>query len=501
MAYYDPRTWQSIADDQIMYSNDDPNTGVVGGYYYQAPDGNIRKAAVGDANNLDAYLNSWDSNYNKSFGSSKDILSTLAKQNNWTPQQMQGAYNSFLSSRGLDPYSDSNQTGYGVSQGWYGPQLALQGVLQGLGRQDLIQQYLPNGTEAQQKQIGDQGTNAQNSHWSDVEDFTNVLAGLASVLGAGYGLNSLYGVGGLGAEAGAGAAGGWTSGFDLPMGDWGGAFGTGSGINGAGWTPDEWSSVLGNSSNGSSISQAVNQAVTNPFEQYVNGGLGSEFGTTSAGGPLANGTMGNLANGTLQQNLASLMGSGNGISTPFGNIGLKDILSTGFNLLNNNRLSGNLSDAANRAASLSDPSQRPGSQQAFATAMDYVNNPSKYYNNQGKATADLIMQGVPSAIAKSGNWGNVVANAGTNIAGALSQNYNGFLSNLFGQTGLNQGTGGAGSVYGSLAGPAAGADSAGYAGLGSLLGKTLPDFFSKNMFSSGSNSGGLGQNPFGTIFS
>lgn len=367
-------------------------------------------------------------------------------------------------------------------------------------------------------------------------DYAQIAAGMASILGmgalggafAGVGAGAGAGTGGLsealpagfstGGEAGldAGIAGG-TGGLSEPL-NFAGS-GLGGGAGGAGGTGGIVGDSLGGTAPGvagdgtNAYESVINglsnpTSATNPFEAQVGSSLGGQ-GATSATGPLANGIGGQLANGGLGSTVSGLANGGSiGGTTASGTNGLAsaaqsyltnptNYLSTIGNFLNQQNLGSSLGGIANTAGSMSNQANNPEAQAAYGTFMDYVNNPQKYISNVGAPIVNGIVQGLPPSIAKSGNLSGSLAAAITAGNSALSQNYNGFLATLGSQTGLQQGTGNAGSVYGNLAGQGAVANASAYSGLGSLvagLGKSLTS-------NNSSNNSQLGVNPFGTTYS
>lgn len=309
--------------------------------------------------------------------------------------------------------------------------------------------------------------------------------------------------------AGEGLTAGATGAFDT-----GGATGSGL-LNGAaddglaGTAPG----VLGNGSNAyeSVINGLSNpsgaSAATNPFEAQVGSSLGGQ-GATTATGPLANGIGGQLANGGLGSTVSTLANGGSiGGTTASGANGLAsaaqsyltnptNYLSTIGNFLNQQNLGSSLGNIANTAGSMNNQANNPEAQAAYGTFMNYVNNPSAYINNVGAPITNAIVQGLPPSIAKSGNLSGSLAAAITAGNSALSQNYNGFLSTLGSQTGLEQSAGNAGGVYGNLAGQGAVANASAYSGLGSLIAG-----LGKNLTSGSGSTTSSTTNPFGTKYS
>lgn len=357
------------------------------------------------------------------------------------------------------------------------------------------------------------GQRPQSMHSNDYADIAKGIAFVASMGVAGGALAGAEaagggaGLAGLGEGAVGGAAGGFAgagaAGGGAGLAGLGGAAaagasgGLGGGSVGAGL--GEAASAGAAGSGGNFLSQGNSVAgATNPYEGVMDALANpSGAGNTAATGPLANGAAGNIANGgSLGDTLTQLMsGSGSGgINTPFGNYGLKDLLGAGFNYLNQANTANKLNDTANQAGAMSDPANRPASVTMQQQYLNYLNNPSAYVNGIGAPMLAAITQGIPPSIAKSGNYGAVMGDAAKQAAGVIAGNYNGFLSNLGSQTGLNQGTGGAGQVYGTLAGQSALLQNSAYSGLGTLLSKL-------NFGGSGGSGGGnppLNNSVFGT---
>lgn len=336
---------------------------------------------------------------------------------------------------------------------------------------------------------------------------TGGATGAGLLEGTGFG-GSIGATGAAGEGLTAGATGAFDTGGATGSGllDTGGASGSisGGGAGGvaAGNGSNAYESVINGLSNPSGAS-----AATNPFEAQVGSSLGGQ-GATSATGPLANGIGGQLANGGLGSTVSSLANGGSiGGTTASGANGLAsaaqsyltnptNYLSTIGNFLNQQNLGSSLGNIANTAGSMNNQANNPEAQAAYGTFMNYVNNPSAYINNVGAPITNAIVQGLPPSIAKSGNLSGSLAAAITAGNSALSQNYNGFLSTLGAQTGLEQSAGNAGGVYGNLAGQGAVANASAYSGLGSLIAG-----LGKNLTSGSGSTTSSTTNPFGTTYS
>lgn len=327
------------------------------------------------------------------------------------------------------------------------------------------------------------------------------LGGLGGGVGASTGLNAAGGIAaGDALDAGGGLA-STTDGSIIGGGSGGGIAGGGGG--GALAAQDAASGIPG-LSNSDLASLAPTSDPLAAGASGTTGGLLTPGGATASQlqdlGTLAPGSsISSAGTGSQLSQLMSNIGSGN-FSGALNNAGSlltpspSNLISSAINYFSNQNLSSSLNNIANTVATTGQTANNPEAVNAYNTFMNYVNNPSQYINNQGAPISAQILQGVPAAIAKTGNFGNVIANAGTNIAGALSQNYNGFLSTLAGETGLGQSAAPAAVGAGTLAAQGALVGAAGTNSLGSLANTLL-----KNNSSNTNTATGSG--PFGTTFS
>lgn len=537
---FDPYNLSSgalLSQDQL-----DPNnptlldmSSVQAGQRYNDVNTTYNQSTVGGGGGVLAYDDSkysspalaWlDNMPGRQWGAGSNGLSSLVTQLGLDPVKVLQAANQARSSGLWDPSWDS------------GPQSDLQRILQ--ADPSLMTPQVQALLNSQQFQQQSQAGQQQSSNSYDVDnpaqsmhanDYYTIAAGLGSILGAGYLGGAFSGLSGA-ADAGAGA---WTSGYDLAgdtglQGISGASAADTAGLSEFGGNPAVFNGASLPSTGGASgsgigggaggtgglgaanpyetvINGLTNSSATNPFEAQVGSSLGGQ-GVTSATGPLANGLGGQIANGGLGSTISGLANGGSiGGTSASGANGLgsaitsyasnpTNYLSTIGNLINQSNLASNLSGIANQAGSMSNQANNPEAQAAYSQFMNYVNNPSAYINNVGAPITNAIVQGLPPSIAKSGNLAGSLSAAITSANSALSGNYNGFLATLGSQTGLQQGTGNAGSVYGNLAGQGAVANASAYSGLGSLLAG-----LGKSATSGSGSTTSSTTNPFGTTYS
>lgn len=176
--------------------------------------------------------------------------------------------------------------------------------------------------------------------------------------------------------------------------------------------------------------------------------------------------------------------------TGMGNITMGDLLKTGGNFLFNQF-------SADRANSLMEKVMQQGSalnqsqrQPYQALALDLMQNPQQYMQNNPFATAladrykNFI---IPAQLGKSGNPGMVLDQAGGQFANAISGNYNELANILMGYGGFNQGPGNTGAAAGIGMQGLQNQNEA-FRGFGSLAEKGFPDIFKKNPMAQGGGS-------------
>lgn len=351
-------------------------------------------------------------------------------------------------------------------------------------------------------------------------DFMDDTFGLLAVGGiAGAGLAGLgagaagtgYGVGGeaLSALQGVGAGSGFSAGSSLGGSLAAGGIGTTTAAGGAGmwdWLDDFVELVGDSSADVSGWGGDISGWSTNPSLTDL-GGNGFDFGNLTNSGGL-DGPMGDSL-----RNYFSEMGPNNPFSP--GNAGnsawssftdfLKNPLiegtnATGGNVLSSlanylirNQQSGRLNDAANRSAQLNDPMQQPQRapfQQAFTNLMT---NPNSYQQTPyAQGMTNQANQAFQANVSKYGPGGTQFSDYLKNYQNILSSDFFNLANTLSTAGGFNQGTGGAGSAFGQLAGAGANAGMGAWEGFGSLFGSPRPQSIfgagNATTFGSGQNS-------------
>jgi len=344
---------------------------------------------------------------------------------------------------------------------------------------------------------------------------------VGSLVGAGI-FSGMGGFSGLGAEAG-GA--GWSGGFDGIAGDslanWGGQNAFGSGLSG-GFPPESyWNSFASNgtgntmtdagfqggggnfntidfnnfqnplTSNGSNPFANVGDGAaqynpsqwdTSGFSSANGGGLANSitpsFLSQAGGAPLA-GMNGAAASGA---GISGLSANGTSFMDMLGNVLGKPQIpgmpnSTGGNLATSlanyfiqSQRQSQLQDAATQSANLNNPmnqAQRLPFQAAYANLML---NPNSYQQTPyAQGMTNQVNQAFQANVGKYGPSGTVFSDYLKNYQNVLGQDYFKLAGELGMAGGFNQGTGGAGTAYGNLAGQAANAGSSAFEGFGKLF--------------------------------
>lgn len=192
--YYDPYSWTQLTPEDLLVTGDS-------GGWFRNPTGGVTEATAGLLPGDSDYYSRLNGagNYGPDFGTQ---LQKIAAENGWTPAQLAKNYNDYVQGRtGTSVYNDA--TG---GTNWWGGETGKRAYLSGFGG-DAVGKYIdPALEEQQQKGLGSTLTAAQQRPGdSDMESFMDALKGAGFVLGAGMGLNGLYGVEGLGAGGAAGA--------------------------------------------------------------------------------------------------------------------------------------------------------------------------------------------------------------------------------------------------------------------------------------------------------
>lgn len=295
----------------------------------------------------------------------------------------------------------------------------------------------------------------------------------------GPGADTLATSGGSGAAAGGGAAGGAGSGDFLNFDDWGNGLFNSSATSGVG--PSAGSSLGGLDTAASWGQSAASGNV--PFSTQAQGLMKSLFG---GGGAAGGGGAG--GGGSLSGNLISQLF---GVSPTAGNM-----LGQGAGALANYFINSNAADKYNslatNAANRGDATLQPARAGSQAALSDLLTHPENYFNTPAiQAMMSQIGKQGQANFAKSGNLGNVADQVGSQTAATLAGQYNPMMQNLMVGSGLNQGPGYSGNIFGQIGSQGIQAGQEAFRGFG------------QNLFGNPSN--GLGtstnsnQSPFGNI--
>lgn len=161
------------------------------------------------------------------------------------------------------------------------------------------------------------------------------------------------------------------------------------------------------------------------------------------------------------------------------------------NYLMKNNQQKDLEGAANRSAQLNNPMDQPQRapfQQAFTSLMT---NPNSYQQTPfAQGMTNQVNNAFKANVSKYGPSGTQFSDYNKNYQNVLSADFFNLANVLSTAGGFNQGTGGAGNAYGSLAGAGANAGMGAWEGFGSLLSQPKQ----QSPFSSSGN------NPFQNIF-
>ena len=306
MAYYDKNTWQQYGDNEVggvNYGYESPTT------YYRASD--LRqdpesgRYMISQENPLQLASGDINSAFLEDYGRGGKLGVTSNYIRN-------------LLGQGYKPtdFLDAIKAAGGDNRSWWGDQATLRNIGTGFdkmgkstGWNSLYNAALEPGEQAR---TGQEMMGAQKS---GQDDWQTVLAGLGAVAGVG-GLAGAFGgaaaTGGGGADLAA-AFGDTGAGYGAGSATMGGAAGSGAATTATGdamWGVNPRGDVMGdwdflNALDGGNSGDLTNvldlggggggqSAADSLIQSTLNGG--SEFGTTSAGGPLANGWQGQLAN-------------------------------------------------------------------------------------------------------------------------------------------------------------------------------------------------------------
>lgn len=206
---------------------------------------------------------------------------------------------------------------------------------------------------------------------------------------------------------------------------------------------------------------------TNPLTNFSAGGLASSITPTSLGGGLAG--------------AATAASGGGGFMDTIKNF-LKNPLIDGTNMTGSNVLGGlanyfmrsqqedQLRSSGERAAQLNDPMQQAARIPFQAQAANMAFNPASYFQTPDVlGQIDLARQKYQADVSKYGQGGTTINDFMRNIMNYSSQGYGKYLDQMLMAGGFNQGPGGGGNAFASLAQPAANAGMGAYEGFGNLL--------------------------------
>lgn len=230
---------------------------------------------------------------------------------------------------------------------------------------------------------------------------------------------------------------------------------------------------------------------TSGFDLPFGGGAPvTEAGTAYAGQDFFPNIGNQVAGSTGSGALGNFMGGASGTLQG------SDLVKAGLQYLINNKQSSQAKEMMDYLASKGDALQQPQRAPYQAMSLEMLQNPQSYFQNNPFATALAAQYRnnvIPTQVAKSGNPGQVIDQAGSQFATALGENYNNLAQILSTYGGFNQGAGYSAAAAGSMFPYMQGADTRKYAGIGDILEKGWPS----------SNQGGAMNNqssPFQNVF-
>lgn len=317
------------------------------------------------------------------------------------------------------------------------------------------------------------------------------------IMGAfGYGAyGALGGAGSLGgAEVGAlgEGMGGTFAGEGSLEGSWWGGSGGDFGGGGGGWEDFFNFSENGYQPSGSAdFASSINNTTNNPFGSNMpldqfgginynsflfpgtesaavgSSGLASSISPTSLGGSLASTAAGG---GDFMSGLKDVWSKINSPLIPGTNFTGTNLASGLLNYFMQAQKQDQLNAAANKSAQLNDPMQQAGRLPFQAAYGNLMFNPNSYKSTPyAQGQNELARQAFEANVSKFGPGGTQFSDYLKNFQNIQSNDFFKLADQFQVAGGFNQGTGGAGTAYGNLAGQAANAGLSAYEGFGRLF--------------------------------